>query len=69
MPDEQPSLNWLADGDWVRFMGIIIWMLLSFLSIAFCIAALVSLMNNNVGLAIVQALLGAVIKPPYGWRG
>ena len=65
----EPRLAWLADGDWVHFMGIVIWMLLSFLSIAFCIAALVSLMNNNVGLAIVQALLGAVIKPPYGWRG
>jgi hypothetical protein len=66
---EQPSLNWIADGDWIHFIGIIIWMLLSFLAIAFCIAALVSVLNNNVGLAIVQALLAAVIRPQYGWRG
>ena len=69
-PHEKPSLYWLADGDWVRFLGIVVWMLTSFLCIAFIIAAFISLViYNNVGLAFVQAAIGLALKPPYGWRG
>ena len=70
MPEETPSLRWLSDGDWVRFLGIIVWLLTSFLCIAFIIAAFVSLViYNNVGLAFVQAAIGLALKPAYGYRG
>jgi hypothetical protein len=69
MPDEKPSLSWLAEEDWIRVAGIVIWLLQTFLSIAFCIYALVTFAQGQLGMAIVMALLGAVLRPPYGWRG
>jgi len=66
---EKPSLHWIGDGDWVRYLGILIWLLQTFLAIAFCIAALVAFSRGEMGTAIVMALLGVVLKTPYGWRG
>lgn len=67
--ENRPSLHWLADGDWLRVISALVWLLLSFLSIAFCIFALVTFSRGEIGTAIIMALLGAVIKPSYGWWG
>ena len=67
--DEKPSLHWLADGDWLRVISALTWLLLSFLSIAFCVFALVTFSRGEIGTAIIMALLGAVLKPAYGWWG
>ncbi len=64
--DKRPSLHWLADGDWLRVISAVVWLLLSFLSIAFCIFALVTFSRGDLGTAIIMALLGAVLKPSYG---
>jgi hypothetical protein len=68
-PHEEPSIRWLSDGDWVHFAGIIIWLLQTFLAIAFCVTALVAFSRNEVGYAIVMALLSVALKPTFGWRG
>ena len=66
---ERPSLRWLNDGDWLRVLSALVWLLLSFLSIAFCVFALVTFSRGELGTAIIMALLGAVLKPAYGWWG
>ena len=63
----RPSLHWLADGDWLRVISTVVWLLLSFLSIAFCVFALVTFSRGELGTAIIMALLGAVLKPSCGW--
>ena len=66
---EQPSLRWLADGDWLRGISAVVWLLLAFLSIAFCIFALVTFSRGELGTAIIMALLAVVLKPAHGWWG
>lgn len=65
----RPSLHWLSDGDWLRVAAILIWLLLTLLCVAFCVAALLAFARGEIGTAIVMALLGVVLKPQYGWRG
>jgi len=66
---KRPSLHWLADGDWLRVISAVVWLLLSFLSIAFCVFALVTFSRGELGTAIIMALLAVVLKPAYGWWG
>jgi len=64
-----PSLHWLAEGDWLRVISAVVWLLLSFLSIAFCVFALVTFSRGELGTAIIMALLAVVLKPAHGWWG
>ena len=65
----RPSLHWLTDGDWFRRIAAAYWLLLGFMSIAFCVYALFAFARGELGTAIIMALLAVVLKPAHGWWG